>query len=374
MGATWLGLRKRGVPTDGAAKRCAGLLEAGNARICVLIPCRNEVRHIEATLESVLAQTFPRKRMEIVVVDGMSNDGTRELLVSLAARHTNLRMLDNPGGKTPCALNIGIASTTADIVVRVDAHCFIAPDYVWCCVEVLCATGAANVGGLMRPRAENITGNAIALALRSRFGVGNGRFHYLERLEYVDTVYLGSFRREVLLEMDGFDEELVRNQDDELNFRIRDAGYGVLLSPDVVSSYAARGTHHAVWRQYFQYGFWKVRVIHKHPRSAQPKHLAPVALVGGLIGSLSSFELLHQVWLLLPVVLYLSLTLLASAIAGRRKPASVPLLATVFPCLHLAYGVGFLLGILNLGMRLASRNHSPRSPRRTDEGPALDLP
>lgn len=328
------------------ARRRARQFDPSTCRVSIILPLRNEARHIERTLGSVLNQTFPQDRTEIILVDGMSSDGTRNVLDRYRRAYPNVRVLDNPSRTTPHALNLALGASTGDPIVRIDGHCEIAPDYIERCVGLLAASGAANVGGRMRPQGTTTVGRAIAMALETPVGVGGGRFHYLERQEYVDTVYLGAYRREVLEEIGFFDEYFVRNQDTELNFRIRKAGFGILLSPDIVSSYTPRDSLRTLWHQLYRDGFWRTRVIAKHPCSIEPRHLAPPVLVLGLLASFLSFGLLRRPWLTTPILGYTGLIASAATWHGRRNPRLIPVLAAVFACLHLGYGIGFLTCLL----------------------------
>lgn len=280
-------------------------------------------------------------------MDGLSTDRTREILEAYGRKHSRLRVLINSERTAPTALNKGIAASQADVIVRVDGHCELAPDYIERCVDLLAATRAANVGGLMNPRSTSRMGRAIALATQSRVGIGNARFHYLQKQEYVDTVYLGAFRREVLEEVGGYDEELTRNQDDELNYRIRRAGYGIVLSPAIVSTYVPRSSLRSLWRQYFQYGWWKVRVIEKHPASVQPRHLAPAFFTAGSLGSLLLAALTRRSWPLTPIAAYALLIGSVAARLSRRDVRLFALLVLVFPTLHFGYGSGFLIALFD---------------------------
>jgi GT2 family glycosyltransferase len=191
-------------------------------------------------------------------------------------------------------------------------------------------------------------GRAIGYAMSSPFGMGNGRFHYLDREEYVDTVYLGAFRREVLDELGGYDEDLTRNQDDELNYRIRAAGHRILLSPAIVSTYTPRESLPALWRQYHGFGFWKVRVMEAHPGSIGLRHLAPPALVLGLAGSLSLLLLTRRKLFAIPLAVYALFIGAGTLREARQHDRAVALLPAVFPTIHIAYGVGFVTGALAL--------------------------
>jgi succinoglycan biosynthesis protein ExoA len=234
-------------------------------------------------------------------------------------------------------------------VVRVDGHTIIAPDYVSECVGALGRSRADNVGGPMRALGETWFGKAVAAATSSRFGVGGARFHYSEREEWVDTVYMGTWRRETLERIGLFDEEMVRDQDDELNYRLLDRGGRILLSPRIRSSYSVRGSPRALWRQYFQYGFWKVRVMQKHPRQIRLRQLAPPAFVSGLLLSAAaawSLPAAVPIWGGIPLA-YTMVNAAASIAAGRSSGwAVVPALPLAFAVIHVAYGLGFLAGLV----------------------------
>ena len=231
------------------------------------MPIRNEADFIARSLGAVLEQDYPHECMEVLVADGLSTDSTREVIVRMAADHpaVTVRILDNPGKIVPTGFNIALAAAAGEIIVRVDGHTIIDPDYVRQCVALLQNTAADNVGGRMTAVGRGTFGEAVALATSSPFGVGGARFHYSDQEEWVDTVYMGAWRREVFDKVGGFDEELVRNQDDEFNYRLRASGGKILLSPTINSRYYNRSTVRSLWRQYYQYGYWKVRVLQKHP-------------------------------------------------------------------------------------------------------------
>jgi GT2 family glycosyltransferase len=296
--------------------------------------------------------------MRIVVVDGASEDETRAIVDRHIAEHPHMYVLTNPRRTAPTSLNLGIRAGSEEVIIRVDGHCELAPDYVERCVALLAASRAGNVGGLMRPVGHGAIGRAVAAAMSSPFGVGNARFHYLERETYVDTVYLGCFRREVLEEVGLFDEDLTRNQDDELNYRIRRAGYGILLSPEIVSTYTPRGTLSALWRQFYQFGLWKVRVMQKHPGSIQPRHLAPPVFVLAMSASLLVAGLTRRLRFLALPALYTTAVVAASTKTGGRTLRSVLALLLVFPCLHISYGSGILIGCLRALVNATPRGRS----------------
>jgi glycosyltransferase involved in cell wall biosynthesis len=314
--------------------------------VTVVMPVRNEAAHIASTLDSVLDQAFSQARTMIVVVDGRSSDGTRDIVAARAATDRRIMLLDNPRQTTSSSLNLAIARSDSDVVIRVDGHCRLARDYIQRCVEALERTLAGNAGGLMRPAGVGLIGRTIGLALTSRFGVGDSRFHYLEKEGFVDSVYLGAFRREVLEEVGGYDEGLIANEDFELNHRIRGAGYGVLLCPDIVSVYFPRESLTALCRQYYTYGLWKAQVIRKHPGSTQARHVAAPALVLTLTASAVVFVWTRRVAALLPAAIYSIAAAAAGALAARDRLRLAPAISLVFACMHLSWGIGVIRGLV----------------------------
>lgn len=316
--------------------------------VSVILPVRNEADFIGRCLEAVVAQDYPADRMEIVVVDGMSTDGTRQIAESFKARHPALRVLDNPGMIVPTALNIAIAAAHGAIIVRVDGHCEIATDYVSGCVAHL-QTGVDAVGGPLRTAGESAIARAIALGMSSMFGVGNSAFRTSTgKTMVVDTVAFPAYPRRVLERVGPFDEELVRNQDDEYNYRLRKAGGRILLAADVRADYFSRSSFRSLWRQYFQYGYWKIRVLQKHPRQMCARQFAPVCLVVGTVLSVAVAALGMAPWWVPALVLgsYLSLNVVASVRTARGQPSLCALVFLTFVILHVSYGCGCLRGLI----------------------------
>lgn len=310
---------------------------------------RNEGDHIRPCLEAVLAQDYPAEYFEVLVVDGRSTDHSRDVVAQYAQHHRNLHLLDNPRQTTPAALNVGIRHARGKYIIRIDAHTVVAADYVRHCVELLEFTGAANVGGRMQPVGKTYLGQAVALSTTSPFGIGDSRFHYDAREQFVDTVYMGAFRRDIFDQAGLFDEALIRNQDYELNVRIRRAGGKILLSPKIVSYYTPRSSLLALWRQYFQYGRWKVRTLQKHPGSLRWRQTVPPLFVGAFFGSLMlGFFWFPARWLFAFIAGgYLLANLVASTIAARRGGwRYLPILPVVFAAIHFAWGVGFWYGLM----------------------------
>ncbi len=321
--------------------------------VTLIMPIWNEAGFIERSLGAVLAQDYPTDRLEVLVVDGLSDDGTREVVARLLAGRPHARLLDNPRRIVPTALNLALAEARGEVVVLVGGHTLIAPDYVRRCVEALAETGADCAGGVLSTVAEAGVTQSIALAQSSRFGVGDASFRVgRERGGYVDTVAFGAYRRQIFERIGLFDEELVRNQDDEFNYRLRAAGGRIWLDPRIRSTYYARSTLRSLWRQYFQYGFWKVRVFQKVPGSAQWRHWAPplfaLAVVGGLGAALALPPLrpLYAGGLTLYLLTNLAVSACIAARAGWRHLLRLP---PAFVALHLAYGLGFWAGMAHFG-------------------------
>jgi glycosyltransferase involved in cell wall biosynthesis len=324
-----------------------------------MMPVRNEDLYIERSIAAVLAQDYPAGRMEVLVADGLSTDGTRERLRELERRHPNLRVLDNPGRIVATGLNLALRRARGDLVVRVDGHCEIAPDYVSRCVEHLERREADGVGGPLETIGENFRSRVIALAMSSPFGVGGASFRTtMGKTMLVDTVAFPAYTREAVERAGPFDEELVRNQDDEYNYRLRELGFRILLAADVRSRYYSRSSIRSLWRQYFQYGYWKVRVMQKHPGQMKPRQFMPPAFVAYLPGAALVAVLTRVRWL--PLVLgtgaYIVANIAASVWTARRENwRAVPLLTVSFATLHLSYGLGFLTGLARFAGRWGDR-------------------
>ena len=331
---------------------------AGLPLVSVIMPIRNEAEHIERCLDAVVGQDYPVDRLDVIVVDGMSDDDTREITSGYVQGYPNVHLLDNPQRIVPTALNIGIRAARGDIIIRVDGHTTIAPDYIHQCVTTLERTGADNVGGRMDAQAPGYFGKAVALATSSPFGVGNSRFHYSRKEEWVDTVYLGAYRREVFDRIGLFDEELVRNQDDEFNYRLSACGGRILLCPQIRSQYTNRSSPRKLWRQYFEYGYWKVRVLQKHPRQMQWRQFVPPAFVMALLVALG-LSALKVFWpLALIAGSYMVANLAACLWIARRCGLQYLVLPVVFSILHLSYGTGFLNGLICFANRWGDRDSS----------------
>jgi glycosyltransferase involved in cell wall biosynthesis len=326
--------------------------------VSVVVPCRNERAYIGACLDSIEASDYPRDRLEVLVVDGMSDDGTRELLRVRPESRTRIRLLDNPGRTAPAALNLGIAEAQGEVIMRMDAHVLYPADYISRLIVWLCRSGADNVGGrvITRPANETPVARAIAIGISHPLGVGNSLFRLRTREpRWVDTVPFGCYRREVFDRIGLFDEELVRNQDDEFNARLIGRGGRILLVPDVTSEYFARSSLLRVWRMYYQYGYFKPLAIRKLGRIPTVRQIVPALFIVLLFLVALTVAIQHPAGLAggALLALYIGAIAYVGAATVRREGWRTGFYtAGVFPVLHLSYGLGFIAGIR---MALSSR-------------------
>jgi len=307
----------------------------------------NEEQFIARCLSALRKQEYPPHRYEVIVVDGLSTDRSREIVEEIGRHWPNLRLISNPQRVIPSGLNIGLKEARGEIIVRVDAHTVVATDYISTCVRYLQSGGADNVGGLMRPVGEGYVGSAIAFAMASPFGPGPGKFHYFDRQAYVDTVYLGAYYRNTLLGLGGWDTEMLFSEDDELNFRLRQSGGKILLVPEIRSTYYCRNSLQGLASQYFNYGRFKVRVLIKHRRLASYRHFVPVVFVAAVVGGavLNPFSLLLRlIWLLILGIYCMVNVAVSFTLAARYGWRHLFILPAVFSTLHLSYGLGFWRG------------------------------
>ncbi|MBD0371765.1 MAG: glycosyltransferase family 2 protein [Pyrinomonadaceae bacterium] len=324
-------------------------------RVSVVIPCFNEERYIGKVLENLSGQ-YETDSFEIVIVDGMSEDGTREVVTSFAEDnpHVRVRLVDNPARHIPAGLNRGIAAASGELIVRMDAHSVPSINYVRRCVELL-ESGKAEVCGMpwrIEPGADSLVARAIALAVAHPFGIGDAKYRQpnLAASQLVDTVPFGAFSKSLWQELGGFDESLLANEDYDFYYRVRRRGGRILLDASGYSSYYARATLGALARQYFRYGRWKAEMLKGNPRSIRPRQMVAPAFVLALLLS-GAVGIVWTPALLLFLLIAVSYSLFATAFAvqlalkGRDFKLAL-VLPLVFFIIHTTWGSGFLLSFL----------------------------
>lgn len=333
------------------------------ATISVVVPMRNEEAHLGACLASLLDQTYPLAGYEIIIVDGGSRDGSAELVRRLQREHGNILLLENPAGIVPTAMNLGIAAANGEFIVRADAHSTYPRHYLETCVRCLQDTGADNVGGpVITMAADNsLSARLVAAVLSNRFGVGNSRFRTSLKEGFVDTVPFGAFRKDLFARVGAYDEQLGRNEDNDLNARIRQAGGRIFLTPALTLNYFPAARFSQLLKQTYRSSEWHLFTLLRSRSAMSARHLLPAAFLLGLcaLGGLGLVTPLA--WLALAGVLVayllaaLGFTLQASA---EMSPGLVVLMPLAFLTFHLTYGIGVLAGT-----RFLFRRPSPRPTR-----------
>jgi len=324
------------------------------APVSVIIPTYNEERYIDACLASVYAQSYGPNNLEVLIADGRSEDRTRELAEAWKDRLPELTVVDNPKRQQGAGLNAALEAAGHELIVRLDAHCRYADDYVERCIDALERTDATMVGGPMRPEGETPFGRAVAVATTTPLGVGPGRFHYSEREEWVDTAFLGAFRRSEVLGLGAYDESARQaSEDHELNFRITKAGGKILLDPTIRSVYHPRSTPWALWKQYHNYGQGKVSTLRKHRALPTWRPLVPTLFVTGLLLGPLWWRWGPTRWVFLAsLALYAALVIGTAFVKTRHRPVQALRTIAAILIMHLSYGLGFLRGLIKIPLRM----------------------
>jgi glycosyltransferase involved in cell wall biosynthesis len=305
----------------------------------VILPVLNEQAHLEDSIRAILSQNYLGK-FEVILALGPSRDATNEIARSLATEDSRVIIVENPSGRTAAGLNIALNTSTQDVVVRVDAHAEIPNNYLQLVVDILRESGAVNVGGVMGAEGVTFFETAVAAAMCSPFGVGGSRFHIGGRAGYVDTVYLGAFIRQAVIDAGGFDERFVRAQDWELNYRLRQNGGKVYFDPRLHVTYRPRSSYRALAKQYFEYGRWRRVIARKYPETINYRYLAPpLALIATALSLIAGS--IFDPSLYLPAATYITFIAITPLFISKNL-AHYPLLVFILPTMHFSWGLGFL--------------------------------
>lgn len=323
-------------------------------KVSIVVPCFNEEATIAELLEAIYTQDFPRDDIEVVIADGLSTDQTRGRITEFQPTHKdlNVQVIDNPTRLIPAGLNLAIAASHGEIIIRLDAHCVPRPDYVSRCVADLSAQKGWNVGGVweIQPGAAGWMAASIAVAASHPLGVGDALYRFTTQASAVDTVPFGAFRRSLIEKIGGFDESLQANEDYEFNARVRKAGGLVWLDPAIRSVYYARADLGSLARQYARYGYWKAKMLHRFPGTLRPRQAVPPLFVLFLLIFpllMPFFPWLDLVYLVGMVSYALLLIFAALSKAIQRKQGSfvvgIPLAMIT---MHIAWGAAFLWSLI----------------------------
>ena len=326
-------------------------------KVSVIVPCYNEQSTIRLLLEALCAQTFPRGDMEVIIADGMSQDGTRQAIAAFQGDFPELEVhvVDNIHRNIPSGLNRAIEAARGDLIVRLDGHAKPYPDYVEKCVQDHEAALGDNIGGVweIQPGASTWIARSIAFAAAHPIGVGDAMYRLASSASEVDTVPFGSYHRTLIERIGGYNESLLTNEDYEFNSRIRQANGRVWLDPSIRSVYLARSTFKELIRQYWRYGYWKWRMLRNFPGTVRWRQALPPLFVLSLIGLLLVSIFFPPVWwlLLAELILYFSVLLLAGFYAAikQHKLYLLPGLPMAITAMHVSWGSGFLWSMLTTG-------------------------
>ena len=316
--------------------------------VSIVIPCRNEEKYIGRCLDSIIKNQYPDELVEIFVCDGLSTDNSPNIIKGYTEEHANIRLLANDKLTAPYALNLGIRKSKSDVIIILSAHCEISPDFISNCItELNKDEKIACVGGFVNNIFENKMARLIGHAMSSSFGVGNVYFRTGTKEGFVDTVAFGAYKKSIFEKLGYFDEELSRNQDDEFNFRLIKNGYKIALKKNIRSNYYVRASFKKLYKQYFQYGYWKVFVNKKHRTITSFRQIVPLFFVLYLFaGVIASF--INQLFLYIFLIIlgvYVCLGIYFSFLKSRKINETIKITWAFF-ILHFSYGFGYLSGIL----------------------------
>ncbi|MEY2828185.1 MAG: hypothetical protein RIQ33_43 [Bacteroidota bacterium] len=318
-------------------------------KVSIVIPCRNEEQYIGNCLQSIIDADFDKNLLEVFVVDGLSTDNSKQIIQQFSDKNNWIHFIENENQTTPFALNAGIKKSTSDVVIILGAHSEIYPDFISQNIFYLNKhTECGCVGGYLQNVYENKTAEIVGAAMSSVFGVGNANFRIPDKEGFVDTVAFGAYRKEVFEKIGLFDEVLTRNQDDDFNFRVTKAGFKIYLTPFIKCKYFVRASFKKLYKQYFQYGYWKVYLNKKHKAFLSVRQLIPFLFVSFLFLGLllSLLNNIIAVGYSLGVITYGVLALLFAS-KKTKKLSDVFKIAFTFFLLHWAYGAGYAKGFIS---------------------------
>ncbi len=316
--------------------------------VTIILPVKNERQYISSALNSILNQNYPENKIELLIADGCSTDGTAEIIKLFQKNHLNIQLIENFGEIVSEGFNLALSQSIGEYILRIDGHSEIPPNYLKNCIELMIMEKADIVGGCIETLSSGVVGNAISVAQTSLFGVGGVKFRNSQQSKagFVDTLAFGVHKRELFAELGGYDEEMIFNQDDEFNFRATQTGKKIWMDPSLNTKYFARSSYKKLFKQYFNYGLYKVRGFQKRGRIFSIRHLIPSLFLSSLISSYLIGYLYDQ---FLPFKILLNLYIIINIINSIVKSTSfliIPFTFISFCVLHISYGTGLIWGLL----------------------------
>ena len=325
--------------------------------VTIILPVKNEKQYITSALNSIFSQNYPENKIEILITDGCSTDGTTEIIKNFQKNHLNIQLIENFGEIVSEGFNLALSQSIGEYILRIDGHSEIPPNYLKNCIELMIKGKADIVGGCIETLSSGVVGRAISVTQASFFGVGGVKFRNSQQSKagFVDTLAFGVHKRELFAELGGYDEEMIFNQDDEFNFRVTRIGKKIWMDPTLKTKYFARSSYKKLFKQYFNYGLYKVRGFQKRGRIFSIRHLIPSLFLGGL---LSSFLIGYLYNYFFPFNILLGTYIITNIIYSIVKSTSylmIPFIFISFCVLHISYGTGLIWGLLKFSNKWSDK-------------------
>lgn len=325
--------------------------------VSIILPIRNEKLYITSVLNSIINQNYPENKFELLIADGCSTDGTTEIIKNFQKKHFNIQLIENNEEIVSTGFNLALSQSSGEYILRIDGHCEIPPNYLINCIEIIIKGDADIVGGCIKTVSNGIVGRAISIAQGTLFGVGGVKFRNPTQNNggIVDTIPFGVHKRELFKELGGYDEEMICNQDDEFNFRATQSGKIIFMDPNLISIYFARSSYKKLFKQYFNYGLYKVRGFQKRGSIFSIRHLIPFIFVGGLLSTFFFGYLFNQFLLFNILIGIYIITNIIFSIVKSTSILLIPLVFISYCVLHFSYGVGFSWGLIIFSNKWSDR-------------------
>ena len=329
--------------------------------VSLIIPTLNEEKYLEQTILSLLSNDYPSNKFEILLIDGLSKDNTLVIAQRLAKKFSNIRLMSNPKIYQSAALNIGIRESKGDFIIRADAHAIYDKNYIRSTIDLLQKNEYSNVGPVQVSIGRTLVEKAIAKAMNSKIGMGNAKYRLDKREVFeVKSVWLGAWKKETLIKINGFNENLPISEDFDLNYRLRRSGSKIAASNSIKAMYLVRKSLKGLFKQFYKYGFWKIKFLMTYPEEFQLRWLAPPILVFALFFSILLVKFIS--WSIFLPIAYIFILFLITFYFMIKSNSfkdliSSVILCLVFPVIHISWGVGFLYGFFHWNIKKIYQNN-----------------